>query len=225
MNRPAAADTGENEAVTHPGPGRSRQILDAAAELFTTRGYASTSTRGIADAVGIRQASLYHHFASKDDMLDALLDETVTGALALAVRLAEVPDPAAVRLYALARFDVHQLCSTRWNLGSLYFLPEVRSERFAAFRRRRDELRGHYEHLAALVIAAGPRTEARILPFRLVESVINVRSDEGIAPAYACRVIPDAILPMIGWVGDVDEVRASADALLDRLAPSRPPVH
>jgi len=216
--------------VTQLGPGRPRlesrrrrgstpraEILDAAAELFTTRGYASTSTRAIADAVGIRQASLYHHFAAKDDILDALLDETISAPLELLARLDGVREPAEVRLYALAWFDVRQLSAARWNLGALYLLPELRSERFADFRLRRDELREQYERLAADV-AGDAVADARELPFRLVESVINIRSDEGGTPGDVDRLIPDAALRMLGWRGDPSAVRAAAADLLDRLA-------
>ncbi|QLY32446.1 TetR/AcrR family transcriptional regulator [Nocardia huaxiensis] len=217
--------------MTQIGPGRPRlearrragqtpraEILDAAAELFTTKGYGSTSTRGIADAVGIRQASLYHHFASKDDLLDALLEETITGALELADRLAADPAPAAVRLYALAWFDVSQLCASRWNLGALYLLPELRSERFAVFRERRDELRRHYEQLAAAVAveAGGGVPGVELLPFRLVESVINIRSDEGDSPEYAEHLIPEAILRLLGRQGDMAETRSAALELAGR---------
>ncbi len=223
----------QNGEVTSLGPGRPRlaprrrqgrtpraEILDAAAELFTTQGYASTSTRAVADAVGIRQASLYHHFAAKDDILEALLAETVSGPLALAERLRAEPVAPAVRLYALARFDVRQLCSARWNLGALYLLPELRSARFAAFRRQRDDLRGHYERFAAEVLAAARAAHAEgaeLLPFRMVESVINMRSDEGTAPDYAERLIPEAILHLLGHHDALGAVRAAADDLLDRL--------
>ena len=50
-------------------------ILDAALDLFSVRGYEETSVAQIADAVGIRKASLYSHFASKQDILNALLRE------------------------------------------------------------------------------------------------------------------------------------------------------
>lgn len=53
------------------------QVLDAAAELFVTRGFAATSTREIAEKVGIRQASLYYHFAGKDEILAELLQRSV----------------------------------------------------------------------------------------------------------------------------------------------------
>ncbi|MGV9668517.1 TetR/AcrR family transcriptional regulator [Nocardia niigatensis] len=230
--------------MTQLGPGRPRlaprrragqtpraEILDAAAELFTSHGYGNTSTRAVADAVGIRQASLYHHFAAKDDILDALLAETVTTPLELASALAGQPEPAVVRLYALAWYDVTQLCASRWNLGALYLLPELRSERFARFRERRDELRGHYETLSAAVIAeaagapgavlaeAGAVAGAELLPFRLVESVINMRSDEGAAPEYAGQLIPDAILRLLCWSGSLAETRVAALELARRLAP------
>ncbi|MFC9897299.1 TetR/AcrR family transcriptional regulator [Nocardia sp. NPDC127579] len=213
--------------MTHIGPGRPRleprrragqtpraEILDAAAELFTINGYSNTSTRGIADAVGIRQASLYHHFSSKDDILDLLLAETITAPLEFAEALAKDPAPAAVRLYALAWFDVSQLRAARWNLGALYLLPELRGERFAAFRERRDTLRRHYERLAAAASAV-PGVEQ--LPFRLVESVINIRSDEGAAAEYADRLIPDAILRLLGVPEDPEQTRSAAMELVDLL--------
>ncbi|MFD3703790.1 helix-turn-helix domain-containing protein [Nocardia sp. NPDC058658] len=213
------------------GPGRPRleqrrrqgttpraEILDAAAELFTTKGYANTSTRAVADAVGIRQASLYHHFAAKDDILDALLAETVAGPVEFAQRMMTEPEAAVVQLYALALFDVRQLRTARWNLGALYLLPELRTERFVAFRCRRDELRGHYERLAAeSSAAAGESDDSRILPFRLVETVIAIRYDEGAAGIGIDREIPAAIMRTVGYRGDIEQVRAAADALVTRL--------
>ena len=219
--------------MTQLGPGRPRlaprrrqghtpraEILDAAAELFTTIGYGNTSTRAIAEAVGIRQASLYHHFAAKDEILDALLGETIAAAAELAERLGDSAEPAAVRLYALARFDIEQLCAARWNIGALYLLPELRAERFAQFRARRDRLRESYEALAERVVTetgAGATTEATVIPFRLVETVINIRSDQGAAPESARRAIAEAALRVLGWTGDLAAVEAAAHALVDAV--------
>lgn len=50
------------------------EILDAALTLFSTGGYEATSISQIAEAVGIRKASLYSHFASKQDILDELIE-------------------------------------------------------------------------------------------------------------------------------------------------------
>ena len=50
------------------------KILEAALDLFSVWGYEATSISQIADAVGIRKASLYSHYASKQDILDALVE-------------------------------------------------------------------------------------------------------------------------------------------------------
>jgi AcrR family transcriptional regulator len=102
-----------------PGTTARDEILDAAGELFTTTGYTGTSTRTIAEAVGIRQASLYHYFKTKDDILCALLSQTVTPTLSFIPNL-ETAKPALSpqeHLHALAAFDGRQLLDGRWNLG------------------------------------------------------------------------------------------------------------
>ncbi len=52
---------------------RQAEVLGVAADLFAEQGYVSTTVRGIADAAGILSGSLYHHFDSKEAMLDAIL--------------------------------------------------------------------------------------------------------------------------------------------------------
>ena len=53
---------------------RKNEILDAAEELFVTKGYDGTSTGDILDKVGIARGTLYYHFRSKEDILDALIE-------------------------------------------------------------------------------------------------------------------------------------------------------
>ncbi|MGB3480709.1 MAG: helix-turn-helix domain-containing protein [Mycobacterium sp.] len=196
------------EESRRPGQTAREEILDAAAELFTTRGYSSTSTRAIAEAVGIRQASLYHHFATKDDILDALVAGTVDAPLILAGELLAQTSPAASRLHLLMVSDGLQLCGGRWNLGALYLLPELRVERFAGFRAKRAQLRGHYGELARQVITeCDGVADADDLPFRLVESVINRRSDDNGCPEEQPWVIADGALRSLGWAGDFAALR------------------
>ena len=54
-----------------------QEILEAALELFSVQGFESTSISQIASAVGIRKASLYSHFESKQALLDALVQEVL----------------------------------------------------------------------------------------------------------------------------------------------------
>ena len=50
-----------------------QEILNAALELFSVHGYEATSISQLAEAVGIRKASLYSHFENKQAILDALM--------------------------------------------------------------------------------------------------------------------------------------------------------
>lgn len=227
----------KNEAVTTAGPGRPRrqqpsrpgatardEILDAAAELFTTQGFASTSTRSIADAVGIRQSSLYHHFKTKDDILEDLLEGTVSGGLTFARAVAaDATDEAAPgsRLHAVALYDGTQLCSARWNLGILYHLPEVRSARFARFLADRQELRRLYGQLGeGLSPAAGGgsrHSQGGDFAFRLVESLISLRADGRATPESPLEAA-DAGLILCGLGPELPAIRAAGAAIIGRLA-------
>src|SRR5580700_1625201 len=53
---------------------RYRQVLDAAAAVFAQKGYAGASTRDIAERLGVRQASLYYYFPSKESALGAICE-------------------------------------------------------------------------------------------------------------------------------------------------------
>lgn len=80
---------------------RRELILETAAELFARKGISTTTVREIAVAVGVLSGSLYHHFESKD----AIVDELLRGYLdAIQARYAEVLDAGkspAQNLHAL----------------------------------------------------------------------------------------------------------------------------
>ena len=56
------------------GGGRREELLRIAGTLFAERGFRNTTVRDIADTAGILSGSLYHHFDSKESMVDELLD-------------------------------------------------------------------------------------------------------------------------------------------------------
>lgn len=55
------------------------EILNVALDLFSVNGYEATSISQIADAVGIRKASLYSHFSSKQEILDNVVESVLKG--------------------------------------------------------------------------------------------------------------------------------------------------
>lgn len=81
-----------------PGAPRTdsrRLVLDHAARLFRERGYAETSQRDIAEACGIRTASLYYHFASKEEIVAEVLNIGVATVSAEVRRRVEMLGPDA----------------------------------------------------------------------------------------------------------------------------------
>ncbi|VXC26230.1 TetR/AcrR family transcriptional regulator [Arthrobacter sp. 8AJ] len=213
-----------HQQPSRPGATAREEILDAAAELFTTQGFASTSTRSIADAVGIRQSSLYHHFKTKDDILEDLLEGTVSGGLTFARAVAALPagtpeteGPAGSRLHAVALYDGTQLCNARWNLGVLYHLPEVRSTRFARFLNDRQELRHLYGELGGGLSATAAGPDGGDFTFRLVESLIYLRADGAVGPDSPLQAA-DAGLILCGLGRELPAIRAASRSLIDRLA-------
>ncbi|MGP4014661.1 TetR/AcrR family transcriptional regulator [Saccharopolyspora sp. 5N708] len=55
------------------GPVLRGKIMERASELFYERGYAATSIRDIAEAVGISSSTMYHHFTNKQEVLHAII--------------------------------------------------------------------------------------------------------------------------------------------------------
>ncbi len=55
------------------------EILEAALDSFSVNGYEATSISQLADAVGIRKASLYSHFSGKQEILDSVIETVLKG--------------------------------------------------------------------------------------------------------------------------------------------------
>ena len=92
-------------------PTSSRERTAAAATLFAAKGYGATSTRELADALGITKGTLYHHFPSKEELLLAICNESlarITAAVTQAT--AGTPDPLG-RLEAVIRAHILTMLS------------------------------------------------------------------------------------------------------------------
>src|SRR5205085_8547106 len=59
--------------TAEPTSTRREELLAIAARLFAEKGFRNTTVRDIADAAGILSGSLYHHFDSKESMVDEIL--------------------------------------------------------------------------------------------------------------------------------------------------------
>src|SRR5258708_35843880 len=77
---------------------RYREVLDTAAAVFAEKGYAGASTRDIAERLGVRQASLYYYFPSKESALGAICELGVKDFIANLQTLIARKAPAARKL-------------------------------------------------------------------------------------------------------------------------------
>lgn len=151
MNRthssPSTADTFVGAERTTP-----ERVLDTAATLFWEKGYAATTTREIAAAVGIQQASLYYHVASKEDLLYQLCVSSMERLLAdVQTALGEAVNPMErIRIFIQA----HLAGLLRQQIRHVNILTELRALS-KPHHREVLALRKEYAELARSVLAAG----------------------------------------------------------------------
>lgn len=80
---------------------RADEIIEAAAHVFAERGFHGATTQDIADVLGIRQASLYYYFPSKEAALELVCARGAEGFLEAAAIIASGPESATDKLRLL----------------------------------------------------------------------------------------------------------------------------
>jgi AcrR family transcriptional regulator len=119
--------------VTHD----ASSLLAVAARVFNERGYDGTSMEDIARAAGIQKSSIYHHVASKEELLRRAVSRALDGLFAALAEAEAAEGPALARLTALLRREVGVLVA---ELPYVTLLLRVRgnteAERWALGQRR-----------------------------------------------------------------------------------------
>jgi AcrR family transcriptional regulator len=92
-----------NKNVTR-GAATRAQLIDIATRLFASRGYEDTSIEAVLQEAGVSRGSLYHHFAGKEALFEAVLDdvETRVGRQTIAAAVGADGPAAALRAAFLA---------------------------------------------------------------------------------------------------------------------------
>lgn len=131
---------------------RRDAIVAAAARFFAERGYAAVGMRDVAEAVGVRGASLYHHFASKEEILYAICLTVTDEPNAQNLPLLDAPGTCSERLAALVRAHLHHLHRRRTeHVVGLHELAALAPGHRAVV----DGHRRHYQRRVREVIAEG----------------------------------------------------------------------
>lgn len=92
-------EKGEWMRVVKEAAIRRNEILDAAEQLFVSKGFDKTSTNDILHQVGIARGTLYYHFKSKEEILDAMIERVTDGLVKKAAEICKTKEvPVLQRL-------------------------------------------------------------------------------------------------------------------------------
>jgi len=119
---------------------RTEEVLTAAAAVFAERGFHGASTQDIADRLGMRQASLYYYFASKETALEQVCQRGIERIIGDTEVIAAAPGAVTERLAMVMRRHVEPLAdncaSVRAYLHEVRFLPRESRRRIGKLARR-----------------------------------------------------------------------------------------
>jgi TetR/AcrR family transcriptional regulator, cholesterol catabolism regulator len=115
--RPVVADARAKKTAMAD---RRARILQVAAQRFAESGFAATTVRQIADDVNILSGSLFHHFATKEEMLHEIVRDAVLQMRDNTIRIARAPFDAEIRLAALILLDLGELTQNQEVHAILY---------------------------------------------------------------------------------------------------------
>lgn len=178
-------------------PGYTReQILDLAVALFNERGYDATSVSDLAERLGVSKSALYHHFSSREELLDLAVDHALAGLEQLLDEPGATSGTPLDRLRFVLAGAVHVLVD---RLPSVTLLLNVRGN--SDVERRALERRRDFDHrVTALVQAAQDAGE--------------VRSD--VNGAVATRLLFGMVNSLTEWYrpgGEIDADTLASDIL------------
>jgi AcrR family transcriptional regulator len=197
----SAASTPEPRAGSTAGSRRD-ELLAIAATLFAERGFKNTTVRDIADAAGILSGSLYHHFDSKEAMVDELLDtfQTELWKEYDAIEASDMTPRAKLEAVVRASFDAIDHHHSEVAIFQNDAAHLVTFERFAYLGERNDKFERLWTGLLEAGVASG-----------------ELRADLDVELAY--RFLRDTVWVAVRWYRPGGELSPSdvADQYLSIL--------
>ncbi len=139
------------------GATRREELLGLAGQLFADRGLRSTTVRDIADSAGILSGSLYHHFDSKESMVDELLRDFLDALFARYREIAAAGLSAAeeLRQLVIASFEAIDARHTAVAIYQNEARHLAAQERFGYISERNTEFRELWEAVLRRGVAEG----------------------------------------------------------------------
>lgn len=181
--QPAASPAaGPPPSVDEASPSTHDRLLAAAAALFAERGFGGTSMADIAERVGVRKASLYNYYPSKDELLMELLGRSLAAANDYCLSGLDAPGSVEERAW-------------RYLSGAVRFARE-NPELLAIFRLAAGQIGGELGERVERAVVAQKRAQRR----RLEELFAEASAKGELAPgdprqhAYVFRAFVNGVL-------------------------------
>jgi TetR/AcrR family transcriptional regulator, cholesterol catabolism regulator len=154
---------------------RRKELTRLAAQLFVQEGFDRTTVRMLAQEMGIKSGSLFHHFRDKQEILAAVIEEGTQNALVIARdALARCDNSASDRLHAMARAHLETLLTDRnAHVVALYEWRRLDPEARAHLSHLRDAYEALWEQVIDDALAAGLIHGDRFLVARFVMGALN----------------------------------------------------
>jgi AcrR family transcriptional regulator len=179
------------------GEERRRVIVEAAVALFSQKGFRGTTTKEIAEAAGCSEATIFKHFATKNELYSAILetksriDETVAKAAQAAARKDDAgvfravglesltrteQDPSLLRLLLFSALEGH-------DLSHLFFESKVRGlHEFLSGYIKERIADGAFQPVDPLLAARG--FVGMVAHYLLIHEIFGVKRPAGLLPEH-----------------------------------------
>jgi TetR/AcrR family transcriptional regulator, cholesterol catabolism regulator len=161
-------------SVVNESP-RRKELTRLAAQLFVQEGFDRTTVRMLAQEMGIKSGSLFHHFRDKQEILATVIEEGTQNALALAQAALDQCDNAPeARLHAMARAHLESLLTDRnAHVVALYEWRRLSTEARAHLSHLRDAYEALWEQVIDEALDAGLIRGDHFLVSRFVMGALN----------------------------------------------------
>jgi len=179
------------------GEERRRVIVEAAVALFSQKGFRGTTTKEIAETAGCSEATIFKHFATKDELYSAILeaksqiDETLAKAAHAAASKDDIgvfravgleslirteQDPSLMRLLLFSALEGH-------DLSHLFFESKVRGLHEFLSSYIKDRIAdGDFQPVDPLLAARG--FVGMIAHYLLIHEIFGVKRQAGLLPEH-----------------------------------------
>lgn len=222
--------TGIDEPAATPSEGgsstrqtrRRREIAAIAAQVFAASSYHTVGMREVAAAAGIRGASLYNHFSSKEEILYEIALSVTRDSVEGYISILDAPGRAVDRLAALIRAQISYVAIRRLEL-------QVSSSELKALtdehHRSVLDYTTYYHRRVRDIITAGHRAgdfhtpNARLATTALMDMLNSISAwyrPEMDVGSLADDYIRLGIGGLLGYRGDIDEVCCLAVELIEK---------